>query len=545
MDDANVRIADLMDPAGAQQRARERELADALKGQTGATADEMRRLYESLWQLEDAATAAATAAEAMAAAQQMMDDASIRIADLQDPEGAKDRARQRELMDALKGQTRESAEEIRRLYESLWQLEDAATAATAAAEAMAAAQKMMDEANVRIADLMDPAGAQQRARERDLAEALKGQTGATADELRRLYESLWQLEDAATAAQAAAEALARAQEQKADLEMRYMELTGSDAEILAARRAKERAETEQTNWALLDLIYAREDEIAALEKYKEAATRAIEDEYQARIGSIDGQKAYLSQAHDVRMEEIEKQRAAAQAALQEAEAALSAIQSALNAIRSSREFDELAHARAAKQLAQWAEGGWLPRTDQLERTLDVLARSAKEDFATEQQWRLSQGKTFANLLKIEAVAAQRVMWETAVLSYLDKEQERMEEQLRLEQAAIDAQMQHAEAWRDEQMAALTALLATNQAGQMTDAPIIPLPTQTAALAEANAAQTSEIKGLREEIAMLRKDMAAAATAQVAPLKSLDDRTRKWDLDGLPAGRDDVTVLRAA
>jgi hypothetical protein len=58
-------------------------------------------------------------------------------------------------------------------------------------------------------------------------------------------------------------------------------------------------------------------------------------------------------------------------------------------------------------------------------------------------------------------------------------------------------------------------------------------------------QTAEIKGLREELAMLRKDMAAAQTAQVAPLKSLDDRTRKWDLDGLPPGRDDVTVLRAA
>ncbi len=63
--------------------------------------------------------------------------------------------------------------------------------------------------------------------------------------------------------------------------------------------------------------------------------------------------------------------------------------------------------------------------------------------------------------------------------------------------------------------------------------------------ETAAAQTAEIKGLREELALLRKDMAVTATAQVAPLKSLDDRTRKWDLDGLPPGRDDITVLRAA
>jgi hypothetical protein len=468
----------------------------------------------------------------------------------------------------------------RALLEQIFALQDQAAALTKLnaiqEEAKALAQQEL-ELRAQIAELMGNSALAESLRAELLRLEREAQLAAALDDANRaLLEQIFALQDQATAltklnaiqeeATSLTQRLLQAQADLATLMGDSAAAAAYQAQLLQLQRQAELAAAlDDANRALLEQIFALEDAIMAMEKYKEAATQAIEDEYQARISRLDGQKEALSRAHDLRMKEIETQRAAAQAALQEAESALSAIQSALNSMRSSQEFNELAHARAAKQLAQWAEGGWLPRTDQLERTLDVLARSAKEDFATEQQWRLSQGKTFANLLKVEAVASQRVMWETAVLAYLDKEQERMEEQLRLEQAAVDAQMQHAEAWRDEQMAALTALLASNQAVQMVNAEgagqmvnaegasqrvnaeeqVITWPTQAERQAEASAAQTSEIKGLREEIAMLRKDMAAAATAQVAPLKSLDDRTRKWDLDGLPAGRDDVTVLRAA
>jgi hypothetical protein len=240
-DDAAIKIADLQDPAGALGRAREREIAAAVNGQTRETAEELRRLYESLWQLEDAATAAAKAAEAMAAAQKLMDDANVRIADLQDPEGAKDRARQREIAEAVKGQTRESAEALRKLYAELWELEDAAAAAAKAAEVLARAQEIKTDLTGRIADLQDPAGAHQRAREREIAEAIKGQTPETAEELRRLYETLYGLEDAATAAAAAAEALARAQEITTDLTGRIADLQDPAG---AQQRARERESAE-------------------------------------------------------------------------------------------------------------------------------------------------------------------------------------------------------------------------------------------------------------------------------------------------------------
>jgi hypothetical protein len=204
MDDASIRIVDLQDPAGAQQRARERELADALKGQTGATADELRRLYESLWQLEDAATAAAAAAEALRAVQDETKKVQDALDDARDPGGAKERARRRQLNDALVGIPAGSTganrppgyDALIALYEELWRLQDAAEAAATAAARLAEAQELKTSAEIKIQDLLDPEGAKDRARQREIMAAVNGQTSETAEELRRLYADRWQIEDA-------------------------------------------------------------------------------------------------------------------------------------------------------------------------------------------------------------------------------------------------------------------------------------------------------------------------------------------------------------
>ena len=59
------------------------------------------------------------------------------------------------------------------------------------------------------------------------------------------------------------------------------------------------------------------------------------------------------------------------------------------------------------------------------------------------------------------------------------------------------------------------------------------------------AQADELRELRRELAALRQDLAAIATAQTRPLQDIDTRLKKWDIDGLPAGRDDVVLLKAA
>jgi hypothetical protein len=119
--------------------------------------------------------------------------------------------------------------------------------------------------------------------------------------------------------------------------------------------------------------------------------------------------------------------------------------------------------------------------------------------------------------------------------------------------AFQAQRDQADAWRDAQLAAMEAQLKAMGilAGLLGDRLPMPLPTPLptpppppADHQKLSDAQIAEIKALREELALLRKDMAAVGTAQVVPLSSLDERLRKWDLDGLPPGRDNVILLRA-
>jgi hypothetical protein len=258
------------------------------------------------------------------------------------------------------------------------------------------------------------------------------------------------------------------------------------------------------------------------------------------------------------MDRLNKQRDAAQEALSLAEGLLSTIQSALDGIRGQQEFDELTHARAAKQLAAWAKANTLPDVDKLSRVLDILAKADKQEFATAQEYRLAQAATYANLLALEAKAEKQVNWAEKQVQAIESQIERLNDFNDRTQANLAAQREQAAAWRDAQLAGMAAQLQALidlPANLASLAAVVPEPatapqfTLPSALVEgyrqSSEAQTAEIKGLREELAMLRKDMAATATAQVAPLKSLDDRTRKWDLDGMPAGRDDVTVLRAA
>jgi hypothetical protein len=65
------------------------------------------------------------------------------------------------------------------------------------------------------------------------------------------------------------------------------------------------------------------------------------------------------------------------------------------------------------------------------------------------------------------------------------------------------------------------------------------------IAAATAATQAELIQLKQEIITLRKDAAASSTTQVVSLKSIDERLRKWDLDGLPDSTAGETALRAA
>jgi hypothetical protein len=263
------------------------------------------------------------------------------------------------------------------------------------------------------------------------------------------------------------------------------------------------------------------------------------------------------------MSRLSRQRDAAQEALSLAEGLLSTIQSALDGMRGQQEFDELTHARAAKQLAAWARANTLPDVEQLGRVLDTLAKAEQQDFASEAAWKVSQQATLSGLLALEGKAEREVNWAERQVQAIESQIDALNGFNERTQANLAAQRAQADAWRDAQLAGMDAqlqaliALPAGIAALITAPPVagdaqqgILAPASMGGYRETSQEQTAEIKGLKEELILLRKDMAAAQTATVIPLKSLDDRTKKWDLDGMPPPRDDgdgstVVLMRVA
>jgi TP901 family phage tail tape measure protein len=419
---------------------------------------------------------------------------------------------------------------------------------------------------------------------------------------RAIQERIWALEDEAAMQRAAT-----------DLTIRLLELQGNSEAALALRRQQELDATQPGLHALLLRIYALEDEERALQALQDSANNAyatleravaaereaIDASYQAQIDAIDAQRAatqnaYDAQreamqgAHDAQMEAYQAQRDAAQEALSGAQAALSSIQSAISALEGQQDVSATAYAQAQADLSRYAKTGRLPEQDQLDRTLKTLGSIDQSDYASEVDYLAARGTTYANLLKLEKGAELQVDWAEATVNRLDDQieiaQKQYDAQMVLMQAQHDAlmdqydvQAEAATEWRDAEMARLDMILGDAKAQldvlmgidttllsvedalaqflaevSQTPPPAPPpgIETTQAAVSEQTAEQTAEIVALRAEIVLLRKDMAAIATAQVVPLKSLDDRMTKWDIDGIPPTRggedteQTVVVLKA-
>jgi len=187
----------------------------------------------------------------------------------------------------------------------------------------------------------------------------------------------------------------------------------------------------------------------------------------------------------------------------------------------------------------------------------------------------------AQLAAIDAQAEQAAGQRDAALEILARQEESATAWRDQELARLEAETEAAQTWRDENLAAIDDLLelAAKQIAilegtyvetkslaeainDLNDAlidaggePLAPTQADLAALlppmgdiAAAANATTTEVIALRQEIVVLRQDLASVATAQVVPLKAIDERLRKWDLDGMPSSAEATgteTALRAA
>ncbi len=438
--------------------------------------------------------------------------------------------------------------------------------------------------------------------------------------------------------------VARIAAERAGLEMRLLELTGSQTEITAAKRQLELDAIDATNRALLERIYALEDArlamdtaFAALERAINTEREAVNAEYQRRVDAINAERdaaqaAYdartqainaereaIATAHQARLDAINAERealqtqiSAAQEALSKIEGILGSVQSALDSIRGQLAVSDIALAAARQQLGAWASQGVLPDQEAFDRVMGTLNRDDKGNYASATAYRVNQQATYANLLELErlglaqktaaeqqleALEAQNDALDAQItqadqinqdqLQALDDQLDQAEAQHREHLDELDRQLQAANDWRDGELARLDAILADakerleialgtyqtlisiDEALRQLAASIAayqaPPPDESPASGEyrgwdpeqqvyrdpvtsqdaISVTRAASLDDLRAEIVELRTVIASVGTAQITPLKSIDDRLRKFDTDGLPPGRDDVILLRAA
>ncbi len=237
---------------------------------------------------------------------------------------------------------------------------------------------------------------------------------------------------------------------------------------------------------------------------------------------------------------------------------------ALDTIRGQLAVSDIALAAARRQLANWARQGVLPDQEAFDRVMGTLNRDDKGNYASANAYRANQQATYANLLELERLGLAQ---KTAA--------EKQLEALDAQTAALDDQLKQADEWRAAELTLLDDLLedarekmeialGTHAAVVSIDAALkvlnkamvdyLSLRSQRQAPTLGGAAQdplpatnpqAAGFDSLRAEIIELRTVIATVGTAQITPLKSIDDRLRKFDTDGLPPGRDDVVLLRAA
>jgi DNA repair exonuclease SbcCD ATPase subunit len=246
----------------------------------------------------------------------------------------------------------------------------------------------------------------------------------------------------------------------------------------------------------------------------------------------------------------------------------------------------------------------MPEQEALQKAVSTASSIDPKDFVDERAYQLEKIRTMAALTGLEALAEQQksdaekmveaieASMESASAAYeaqlaaLDRAEESAAAWRERELARVDQQIAALGDWRDKQISALDAMLleAQEQVGRLENTwqatlsvkdaldqlnkllveggakPVTPPITPPApdlsgiatalqataassqAAAVATQTTTNETVALKAEIISLRKDLAAANTASVSTLKSLDDRLKKWDLDGVPPGRDDVDVI---
>jgi hypothetical protein len=297
------------------------------------------------------------------------------------------------------------------------------------AERMAPAQKAMaeqlaalgyagvvtaDQFKGAVMDLINGGGLATEAGARTYASllAIAPQFKVVADYMQQIANA-----DAATALQAQQEAAAKALEiaaQHRTLEIQLMELTGDAAGALAAQRADELAKLDPTNRALQLLIYARQDEAAAVAAQaealasNEAALRAFVDTAMAAVTrAVAAQKKAVQEVYDAQLAGLQTRIDGVTTVIASLSGLSTMLKSGLSGM-TMQGTEEATRANAQAQieaaLAIAKAGGALPSADSLKDAVGLASKTSTDGFGSFLEYQRDFVRTSSALAELAGLA---------------------------------------------------------------------------------------------------------------------------------------------
>ena len=257
--------------------------------------------------------------------------------------------------------------------------------------------------------------------------------------------------------------------QKQQLEDRLFALTATDTEKLAKARETERAAIDASNQALLDRIYALEDEKTAAEKAAEAMQKlkdAAGVAYQGLQRSVDAQRKAVQAAYDATVQAVQPQIDSVSKSLDKITGLANALDGTLSRYRTD-EVTGIGRADATAQIqtaiAIAKASGTLPDAKDLQDALAVISQPNQEAYATLQEYILGRDREAATLGDLNSLTKGQLTIQDRTLNTL-KDQLKVAEDVRDQQTAyLDQVLADAQAQLDALNGVNTSVLSVKDA----------------------------------------------------------------------------------
>ncbi|TWI51521.1 tape measure domain-containing protein [Pseudoduganella flava] len=250
------------------------------------------------------------------------------------------------------------------------------------------------------------------------------------------------MNETASAAQVAADRL--------ELEAKIYEMTHSSAEVTARDRAKELAAMDASLRPLQQRIYALQDEQAAIERVRDAATELLGGVDKAFAGlqrAVQDEKNALTTAHDAASEAMQARIDDTSSAVAKLKALSDALHGTLNQMHAPGQelFDrQSAQAQIRSALAIARAGGPLPEAEKLQNALGVVGQDAGNQFSSYVDYLRDYYRTANDIAALADLTDSRMSVEERMLKVLQDQKKAADRAYKDEMLRLDKELQKAQ-----------------------------------------------------------------------------------------------------